>query len=62
MNKSLKLPKAILFDWDNTLVNNWDPIFFAYKETLKQLGLKQQTREETLKNAKYFLCVFCILA
>ncbi len=55
MNKTLKSPKAILFDWDNTLVNNWDPIFFAYKETLKQLGLKQQTREETLKNAKYSL-------
>ena len=55
MNKSLKLPKAILFDWDNTLVNNWNPIFLAYKETLKQLGLKQQSRKETLKNAKYSL-------
>ncbi len=55
MNNSLKLPKAILFDWDNTLVNNWDPIFLAYKETLKQLGLKQQSRKETLKNAKYSL-------
>jgi len=40
-------PKAILFDWDNTLVNNWDPIFIAYKETLKILGLKRQSREET---------------
>ena len=48
-------PKAILFDWDNTLVNNWDPIFIAYKETLKILGLKRQSREETLKNAKYSL-------
>ena len=48
-------PKAILFDWDNTLVNNWDPIFFAYKKTLKALGLKKQSREETLKNAKYSL-------
>ena len=48
-------PKAILFDWDNTLVNNWDPIFFAYKKTLKALGLKKQSKEETLKNAKYSL-------
>lgn len=48
-------PKAILFDWDNTLVNNWDPIFIAYKETLKSLGLKKQSREETIKNAKYSL-------
>ena len=48
-------PKAIIFDWDNTLVNNWDPIFIAYKKTLKSLGLKKQNREETLKNAKYSL-------
>ena len=48
-------PKAILFDWDNTLVNNWEPIFFAYKKTLEALGLKKQSNEETLKNAKYSL-------
>ncbi len=48
-------PKAILFDWDNTLVNNWEPIFFAYKETLKKLGLRNQNKDETLKNAKYSL-------
>ena len=48
-------PKAILFDWDNTLVNNWEPIFFAYKKTLEALGLKKQSKEETLKNAKYSL-------
>ena len=47
--------KAIIFDWDNTLVNNWSPIFLAYKQTLKLLGLKKQNREETLKNAKYSL-------
>ena len=48
-------PKAILFDWDNTLVNNWDPIIISYNETLKSLGLKKQSKEETLKNAKYSL-------
>ena len=48
-------PKAILFDWDNTLVNNWEPIFIAYKETLKNLGLKKQNRSEIVKNAKYSL-------
>ena len=48
-------PKAILFDWDNTLVNNWEPIFTAYKETLKNLGLKKQNRSEIIKNAKYSL-------
>ena len=49
------LPKAIFFDWDNTLVDNWSPIFIAYQETLKHLGLKKLNREETLKNAKYSL-------
>ena len=48
-------PKAILFDWDNTLVNNWEPIFIAYKETLKKLGLKKKSRREIIKNAKYSL-------
>ena len=48
-------PKAILFDWDNTLVNNWEPIFIAYKKTLKSLGLKNKSRSETFKNAKYSL-------
>ena len=48
-------PNAILFDWDNTLVNNWDPIFISYNETLKKLGLKKKSKEETLKNAKYSL-------
>ena len=48
-------PRAILFDWDNTLVNNWEPIFKAYKETLKKLGLKKQNRSEIIKNAKYSL-------
>ena len=48
-------PKAILFDWDNTLVNNWDPIFISYNETLKKLGLKKKSKEETLENAKYSL-------
>jgi len=48
-------PNAILFDWDNTLVDNWDPIFYSYKETLRKLGLKKQTRDETLRNAKYSL-------
>ena len=48
-------PKAILFDWDNTLVNNWEPIFISYNETLKKLGLKKKSKEETLENAKYSL-------
>ena len=56
IKKSVKFPpNAILFDWDNTLVSNWEPIFIAYRETLKKLGLKKQNKKETLKNAKYSL-------
>tara|TARA_Y100000590_G_scaffold412943_1_gene508320 strand:+ start:5445 stop:6113 length:669 start_codon:yes stop_codon:yes gene_type:complete len=52
---SKSIPDAIFFDWDNTLVNNWDPIFIAYNKTLKSLGFKEQSKKKTLKNAKYSL-------
>ena len=57
MNNSFSksIPDAIFFDWDNTLVNNWDPIFIAYNKTLKSLGFKEQSKKKTLKNAKYSL-------
>ncbi len=56
IKKSAKPEKKIIFfDWDNTLVDNWNPIFISYKKTLNKLGLKNQTRNEILKNAKYSL-------
>ena len=32
----MKKPRAILFDWDNTLVDTWGVIHYAVNETLKQ--------------------------
>jgi phosphoglycolate phosphatase len=35
---SLSKPKAIIFDWDNTLVDTWPIIHSALEETFKALG------------------------
>jgi len=42
-----KLPRAILFDWDNTLVESWGVIHEAMNLTLKAMGHGHWTREET---------------
>ena len=33
-----KLPKAIIFDWDNTLVDTWPLIHHAINTTMKKMG------------------------
>jgi phosphoglycolate phosphatase len=40
-------PKAILFDWDNTLVDSWTAIHDAQNHTLIAFGLEPWTIEET---------------
>jgi phosphoglycolate phosphatase len=44
---SLLKPKAILFDWDNTLVDSWAVIFDALNFTLKSFGKKPWSIIET---------------
>jgi phosphoglycolate phosphatase len=39
----LKRPKAILFDWDNTLVNTWPVIHEALHKTFTQMGREPWT-------------------
>ena len=36
--KNLKKPKAIIFDWDNTLVDTWPLIQFAIDKTMVDMG------------------------
>ncbi len=36
--ESLKKPKAVVFDWDNTLVDTWPLIQTAIDETMKKMG------------------------
>lgn len=42
----LKRPKAVLFDWDNTLVDTWPTIFEALRETFIFMGHKPWSMEE----------------
>ena len=42
-----KTPRAILFDWDNTLVESWGVIHEAMNLTLAAMGHPHWTREET---------------
>ena len=43
MNK----PKAIIFDWDNTLVNTWPIIHNALFQTFTEMGMTPWTIEQT---------------
>jgi len=45
-------PKALLFDWDNTLVNTWPAIHDANNHTLKAMGHEPWTYEETLQRVR----------
>jgi phosphoglycolate phosphatase len=38
MSPALALPKAVIFDWDNTLVDSWPVIHHALNETLEAYG------------------------
>lgn len=43
---ALTAPKAILFDWDNTLVDNWASITAALNATLKAFNGQQLTEDQ----------------
>lgn len=45
--KKIIKPKAIIFDWDNTLVDSWVVIHDALNATLKDWGMEQWTLQET---------------
>lgn len=47
MSDRLTLPRAILFDWDNTLVDNWLCIHAALNATLRAMGHAEWTIEES---------------
>jgi phosphoglycolate phosphatase len=44
---TLPSPKAILFDWDNTLIDSWLVIHHAMTATFKAMGQRPWTLEET---------------
>lgn len=40
-------PKAILFDWDNTIADSWDVIHNSLQKTFTDMGVTPWTMEET---------------
>lgn len=48
-NTQLSLPKAVLFDWDNTLINNWPVTHYAINKLLQHYGMSEVSIED-LKN------------
>ncbi|MFW0777132.1 MAG: HAD family hydrolase [Rickettsiales bacterium] len=44
---TLPTPKAVIFDWDNTLVNTWPIIHAALAETFAELGKEPWTLAQT---------------
>ena len=47
MNVTLATPKAVLFDWDNTLVDTWPVIHEAMVATFEAMGQEPWTLEQT---------------
>ncbi|MDX1738778.1 MAG: HAD hydrolase-like protein [Alphaproteobacteria bacterium] len=48
-------PNAIVFDWDNTLVNTWPVIHHALEKTYIAYDKKPMTLDEVMANVKYSL-------
>src|SRR5262245_35738906 len=48
----LKLPRAVLFDWDNTLVDSWAVITDALNTTLVAMGQEPWTLAQTRQRVK----------
>jgi phosphoglycolate phosphatase len=47
---ALPEPKGILFDWDNTLVDNWGAIHAAINRTLVAMGHEPWSLQDTRRN------------
>jgi phosphoglycolate phosphatase len=52
VSPAARLPRAILFDWDNTLVDNWPVIQDAYNATLTSFGKTPWTLDEVRARAR----------
>lgn len=49
MTPTLPRPQAILFDWDGTLIDNWDAILAAINEALTAFGKPAWSRDEAME-------------
>jgi phosphoglycolate phosphatase len=48
----LERPRAVIFDWDNTLIDSWHAILDAQNHTLTTFGLEPWTLEETRQRVR----------
>lgn len=48
----LPRPRAVVFDWDNTLIDSWHAIQDAQNHTLQAFGLQPWTLEETRQRVR----------
>lgn len=55
MSVPITLPRAVLYDWDNTLVSNWDTVRAALNHALVSFGLDPWTAEEARERIKQSL-------
>lgn len=51
----LPRPKAIVFDWDNTLIDSWPVIYRALSETFTNFGREPWSMEHVRGNVRYSL-------
>lgn len=49
---TLPEPKAVIFDWDNTLVNTWPIIHAALEKTFAAMGKEPWTLEQTQQRVR----------
>ena len=49
---TLVRPRALLFDWDNTLVDSWGAIHDALRVTFEAMGREPWTLEQTRQRVR----------
>ena len=49
MIRKIQMPKIILFDWDGTLVNTYEALYFSMIDTLKKYGQEPWSYKNWLK-------------
>ena len=52
MTIPLRRPRAILFDWDNTLVDGWAAIRAGLNAAFRAFGMREWSQEEVLGNVR----------
>jgi phosphoglycolate phosphatase len=53
LTTSIPAPSAIIFDWDNTLVDNWPAITHALNAALTAFGHAEVTEEDTRRQVRH---------